>query len=137
MIVGPVEISGARSFTLEEAQAILPVIFRITEGYKDRVADLVERIEKLGGHDPSVVSEIENQVNNLIAQWQLKLQKLGTQPKGLWIADFDAGDGFFCWKYPEAKIEFWHTYHDGFTKRILVSKRKAVPPPVAENPIQL
>jgi hypothetical protein len=41
----------------------------------------------------------------------------------LWIEDFDAGDGYFCWKFPERQIEFWHHYNDGFSKRIRVEER--------------
>lgn len=127
--MGPVEISGARFFTVEEARAILPIVYRITEGYSMRVHELIDKIEKLSGSDTAAaILEIETQVNNLISQWQLKLQKLGAQPKGLWIADFDSGDGYFCWKYPETQLEYWHAYSDGFTKRVHISKRPKPPP---------
>jgi hypothetical protein len=36
------------------------------------------------------------------------------------MADFDNGEGFYCWKYPEIKINHWHGYQDGFSGRILV-----------------
>ena len=43
---------------------------------------------------------------------------LGGQPKGLWLVDFDSGDGFsFCWKYGEEEIAHVHAYDAGFAGR--------------------
>ena len=40
------------------------------------------------------------------------------QIKGMWLADFDAGNGYYCWKFPENEIRFWHGYKDGFSGRV-------------------
>lgn len=122
-----IEINRSDVFTLEEAQELLPVIFRITKQYCQKVDQFIARSEALGIKNEELSSEFENQVSLLVQEWQGKVQKLGAHPKGLWIADFDSGDGYFCWKYPERKIEFWHKYNDGYSKRTLVSElRKPV-----------
>jgi len=118
-----IEINRRDVFTLEEARELLPVVFRITKVYSSKVQALIERLESLGGNNEALVSSLEEQVGQLIQEWQSKVQKLGALPKGLWIADFDSGDGYFCWKYPERSIEFWHRHSDGYSKRIHVSER--------------
>jgi hypothetical protein len=119
-----IEINRRHVFTLDEAQELLPVVFRITKSYSQKVEGLIERLESLGGHNEELVNGLESQVNQLIQDWQNKVQKLGALPKGLWIADFDAGDGYYCWKFPERGIEFWHRYNDGYSKRMRVADRR-------------
>jgi len=31
--------------------------------------------------------------------------------------DFDTGDGFICWKYPELRLGYYHDYTSGFAAR--------------------
>ena len=119
-----VEINRRHVFSLEEAQEVLAVVFRITKSYSQKVDSLIGRLEGLGGSNEELTIAIEAQVSQMIQEWQNKVVKLGAHPKGLWIADFDAGDGYYCWKYPEREIEFWHRYSDGFSKRMLVADRR-------------
>lgn len=118
-----IEINRRSVFSLEEAQELLHVIFRITKMYAEKVEALIGRLDTLPTGNEGLATSLETQVNSLIQEWQTKIQKLGALPKGLWIADFDSGDGYYCWKYPERKIEFWHKYTDGFTKRLRVAER--------------
>ena len=118
-----IEINRRSVFTLAEAQELLPVVFRITKAYSQKVEVLIERLDSLGGSNEGLASSIESEVNSHIQEWQNKVQKLGALPKGLWIADFDSGDGYFCWKFPERGIEFWHKYTDGYSKRVRVIDR--------------
>lgn len=78
---------------------------------------LMKHIEALPDKKSERAQGIEKTINDIIEKWQNKLEKLGTVPKGLWLADFDNGEGYFCWKFPETKISFWHGYHDGFSGR--------------------
>ena len=120
-----VEINRRSVFSLDEARELLPIIYRITKAYSQKVEVLIERLDSMIGQREALVTHIENEVNNLIQEWQSKVQKLGALPKGLWIADFDSGDGYFCWKYPERNVEYWHKYTDGFSKRVHVSERQS------------
>jgi hypothetical protein len=118
-----IEINRTQYFSLEEARELLPIVFRITKNYSSKVQALIERLEGLGSNNEAKVASLEKEVSQSIAEWQSKVQKLGAIPKGLWIADFDSGDGYFCWKFPERSLDFWHGYNDGYTKRVSVAER--------------
>ena len=38
--------------------------------------------------------------------------------KGLWLVDFDSGAGYYCWKYPEPSLDYFHGYEEGFAGRL-------------------
>ena len=113
-----IAIHDKRLFTRETAQELLPLIYHITQSAQKEVRVLASRMESLKGMSGLRAKEIEDEINTLIDRWQQKLIKLGARPKGLWLADFDDGKGYFCWKYPETEITFWHGYNDGFSGRI-------------------
>ena len=115
-----IPLNHKRTFSYEQAQEILPVVYRITEAAQKEVRTLVNRIDSLKGTQNSRVTELEAQVNQIIDGWQQKLVKLGASPKGLWLADFDNGNGYYCWKFPETVISYWHGYNDGFSGRVLI-----------------
>jgi len=52
-----------------------------------------------------------------VKRWMAKMNRLGLVVKGLWLVDFDTGDGYLCWKFPELRIGYFHAYHEGFTQR--------------------
>ena len=117
-------ISRDGVFTLEQARAVLPVIRRITADYSVKVEALMARLESVNLTQIETINRLETEVNELIKAWHEKIKKLGAKPKGLWLIDFDSGDGYFCWKYPETDLAYWHAYDDGFTGRIAVTDRK-------------
>lgn len=118
-----IEINRRSVFSLEEARELLPIVFRITKFYNTKVDELVLRLESIPANNEATITALEDQINSYIQEWQNKVQKLGVMPKGLWIADFDAGDGYFCWKFPERSIEYWHRYEDGYSKRVSVAEK--------------
>ncbi len=114
-----VGINRRSVFSFAEASAVLPVIQRLTKQYSERVQSMIKEIESLLPESTRAAG-LEAQADRLIQDWQAKVQKLGGLPKGMWIVDFDSGDGYFCWKFPEKSIQHWHHYRDGFTKRVLL-----------------
>jgi hypothetical protein len=115
-----VELNRQRFFSLDEARDLLPIVQRITRQHSERVESLISRIESLSTKQNEITERLEAEINSEVQSWQSKLEKLGVHPKGLWVADFDSGDGYFCWKFPEPTIAFWHRYSDGFSGRIPV-----------------
>ncbi len=113
-----------RHFSLEQAQEILPLVYRLTEEASRSAKYLMSCVEALPDKKSARALEIQDQINSLIEKWQNKLERLGAKPKGLWLADFDHGDGYYCWKFPEVKILYKHGYQDGFTGRILISSNE-------------
>lgn len=115
--VSKVGINRQTVFSLEQARDVVAVISSITRSYSRRVDALIDRLDALVGSNETATIAIEAQVDSLIQEWQGKVRKLGALPQGLWIADIDSGDGYFCWKFPEPTVQFWHGYTDGFSKR--------------------
>lgn len=114
-----------RLFTYAEAEEILPLVYRITEDSSKEVKYLMGCVEALQDKHTDASRDLQTRINQIIEKWQNKLERLGLRPKGLWLADFDNGSGYFCWKFPETKILFQHGYQDGFTGRILISEQDA------------
>ncbi len=115
-----------RIFSLEEAKNILPLVHRLTEESFKKVKYLMAYIEALPDKKSDRALEFQSQINTIIEKWQNKLERLGAKPKGLWLADFDHGSGYYCWKFPEVKILYKHGYQDGFTGRILISSNEEI-----------
>ena len=108
-----------RKFTLVEAQEMLPRVRALTERAAQEVDQLSSVIHGLGETDPAralTCTELEA----VVVAWTGQLQGLGLEVKGPWLVDFDNGDGFYCWKYPEVKILHYHGYDEGFAGRMKI-----------------
>ncbi len=110
-------INRKKMFTLEEANLLLPLVIKLTEESSRQVKKLINQLEAYPDKKNENAMALEEKVNKNIELWQSKLEKLGLRPKGLWLCDFDNGGGYFCWKYPENKITFYHGYNEGFSGR--------------------
>src|SRR5688500_18368494 len=103
-------------FTLEEARRLLPQVKDITQHYYDLVE--AQRDTLVDPDDAVEVARVEQRMNELLQEWASAINALGVDVKGLWLADFDSGDGYyFCWKLGEADIEHFHRYETGFAGR--------------------
>ncbi|MDC0980434.1 DUF2203 family protein [Bdellovibrionales bacterium] len=118
-----VDISRHGIFCKKDADQVLLVLSGITAKYSCAVEALITRLETLNSDQTELIKELEGEINSYIKSWHIKVRKLGGEPKGLWLIDFDCGDGYFCWQYPEPEVLFWHGYQDGFSKRISLSER--------------
>ncbi len=108
---------GKRIFTLEEARQVLPIILRMTIESQNIVRELLNQLQAFPQRDDLRIKPLELEIQTHIQKWQTKVESLGAEPKGLWIADFDNGSGYFCWKFPETQISYFHGYDDGFKNR--------------------
>ena len=113
--------SQIKIFSLKQVEDLLPLVYRVTEEYSKDVKYLMACVEAMPDKNSSRCLEIQDEINDHIQKWQNKIERLGGKPKGLWLADFDNGEGYFCWKFPETQIKFHHGYQDGFTGRSLLS----------------
>lgn len=121
---GIVELSTSGAVTIEEANKRALVVHHFTKQLSAKVESLINQLEAYGPSQKSKTEEIEAQIEALINSWNNKVRKLGGEPKGMWLVDFDAGDGYFCWKYPEADIQYWHEYKSGFPGRVSLAERE-------------
>lgn len=110
-------INRKRLFTLEEARELLPLIKRLTQKAVDETEGHLTQLEYLS-QDSSNRKEISDELNHFVNRWVEKVQKLGCEVKGLWLVDFDSGEGdYWCWQYPESDVEFYHSHNEGFSAR--------------------
>lgn len=106
-----------KQFTLPEAQDLLPIIRRVTIDAAKKVETLQNRIKGITP-TPEQHPFYTNNIQKIINRWADKVRRLGAIPKGLWTVDFNNGDGFYCWHYPEGEIEFFHEYNQAFPNRV-------------------
>lgn len=113
-----IEIHQKRQFTLDEARKMLPIVKRITDTAFTQVQTLSTQLSYVS--DEKKRSEVEERVRTTFQEWYEKIRKLGCESKGLWLVDFDNGEGYYCWHYPEEKIDFFHGYFDGYQARVKI-----------------
>ncbi|MFO1462779.1 MAG: DUF2203 domain-containing protein [bacterium] len=116
-----VRIFQNQRFTLEQAEGLLPVIRKITKEAVDQFLILEEKL-KHHQHEAEKWKEIEQEIAAVLNHWSEKILKLGCQPKGIWLVDFDNGEGYYCWRYGDERIQYFHGYHDGFAGRIAINR---------------
>ena len=105
---------GERRWTLEGARAVL-------DDVRSRTARAAERAEALvlerEGLEPDARAEIDARIQALVERWAKEMEALGAEVKGVWLVDFDNGSGYYCWRWPEERLEYFHGYDDGFAGR--------------------
>jgi hypothetical protein len=106
-----------RVFTLSEARALFPLVQRITREAHEELEPVRRRLEALVPGTPDLAAGIETEYESVVRRWMGKMERLGLVVKGLWLVDFDTGDGFLCWRFPELKIGHYHGYQEGFAQR--------------------
>lgn len=106
--------SPPRRFTYAEARALVPEVRRLTASAHAAVDALQAR---LGGPDDA---EIQQHIEREVQGWAQALSALGIEIKGLWLADFDSGAGYYCWRWPEPDLQYYHSYEEGFGGRVRV-----------------
>jgi hypothetical protein len=104
--------TGKRIFTYAEAKALLPLVQQLTEEAHARVERLLGAAAE-GAHT-------KEQAQSIVNAWATEMGSLGLDIKGLWLVDFDNGSGYYCWKHPEASLDYYHTYEEGFAGRVRI-----------------
>jgi hypothetical protein len=111
----PEEGAEKRVFSYDEAAALLPEVRRLTEAAYQRVADL-----GAGTSEGIATAEVEGRIEGIVGAWAQALMEMGIEVKGLWLIDFDNGSGYYCWRYPEESLQFYHSYEEGFRGRMRI-----------------
>ncbi|BDU68811.1 hypothetical protein GETHOR_09120 [Geothrix oryzae] len=116
-----------RIFTLDEARALMPQVKATTEPVYTLAASLAEELSQAEDAKDEARSEaLRERLQVLVQSWQQSMQDLEAEVKGLWLVDFDSGDGYWCWAYPEEALDHWHSYEGGFRSRVPVDQRPGV-----------
>lgn len=109
-------LQDTRVFSLAEAQALFPLVRGITQRAAEALAPVQRQLKVLPRRSPELQAA-EERYQTLVNGWVNKMRRLGLVVKGLWLVDFDTGDGYLCWKYPELKLGHYHGYDEGFAGR--------------------
>jgi hypothetical protein len=109
-----VERPGERRWSLEGARAVLPDVRERTERAVLETDALVRARASASGE---AVQAIEARIQAVVLRWAREVEALGAEPKGVWLVDFDNGSGYYCWRWPEPALQYFHGYEEGFAGR--------------------
>ena len=133
-----------KTFTLEEAQSLLPVLEsllkraiegkRAAQEVEERLSELGRRIYLTGGMrvDVAAVAKQRAEMESHLQQVRETVSEIDSI--GVQVKDLDAGLLDFpckvddqvvllCWRMGETAIEHWHTLEDGFKGRKPLDER--------------
>lgn len=133
-----------RVFTLDEANAALPLVRAIVADWVRLSQEVVDRRQRVamlnsgraGSRDvySEELAQIEEELekdNDKLREYIAELTELGVEPKDplAGLVDFPAlKDGrpvYLCWKLGEPCVEFWHELDGGFRGRQPVTDETA------------
>jgi hypothetical protein len=107
---------GEKRWTLDGARELLPDV-------RARTARAVEEAEALAAERARLAADgperqaVETRLATVVSRWAREIEALGAEVKGLWLVDFDSGGGYYCWQWPEERLEYYHGYEAGFAGR--------------------
>jgi hypothetical protein len=105
---------ASRAWTLEAARAMLPEVRRRTERAVTDVEALLAERERAEGTGRAA---LERRIQEAVSRWAREMEALGVEVKGPWLIDFDSGAGYYCWRWPEPELAWFHGYDEGFAGR--------------------
>lgn len=109
--------TGRRIFTYEEARELLPAVRKRTREAIEALAEAGVGGDEESEEGPRVV---EQTAARILEEWARDVTALGIEVKGPWLVDFDCGGGYWCWRWPEEGLEFFHGYEEGFAGRVRI-----------------
>ena len=98
-------------FSYQRAAALLPEVRQLTEQAIVRVDEARQGEGEAGAQE---------QLQSVVTGWADAMVDRGLAVKGLWLVDFDNGSGYYCWRYPETGLEYFHSYEEGFRGRMRI-----------------
>ena len=112
-------MESERRWSLEAARAMLAEV-------RERTAVVVPEVDELLAERDELDEEseereaLEIRIRDLVSGWVRAMEALGLEVKGLWLVDFDNGSGYYCWRWPEEDLAYFHGYDDGFDGRVRI-----------------
>lgn len=109
----------ATTFSLDQARELLPEVKHLTADAVRQAELLAAQLQGMPEDDPEFRT-LTLALKDVVERWIDQVQALGLEPKGLWLVDFDNGQGYYCWSYPEPGISHYHGYDEGFAGRMSI-----------------
>ena len=111
---------GSRSWSLATARAVMSEVRRLTAAAVDAVEVLEARQDEVGAGNDAARVALEQELSRAVSAWVRAMEALGVEVKGRWLIDFDNGRGYYCWRWPEERLEYYHGYEEGFAGRVRI-----------------
>ena len=155
--MSPDEYVPAKVFTVDEANARLPLVRVIVKDLMQLAAEVTDRKDRLGmlarGKSSSsadvyqaevdqIEQELEKDTEKLNGYLQ-ELLELGVEPKSALdgLVDFPAMiDGklaYLCWKFDEPEVLYWHALDAGFAGRQSLTADSVAGPDVSDGMLDI
>lgn len=103
--------SDTRFFSLVEAESLLPVVQKLTRRAVIELEPIQLSYRKHLDCDPRK-SQLALDYERVVRSWIRHMERLGLVVRSLWKVDFDTGDGYLSWRYPELRLGFFVDLHD-------------------------
>ncbi len=113
-------MSDRRLFTYREALESFPRVRQRTHTAVRQVEALYNSLQSRQEAEERS-EEIQAEIERIVDEWMQEIVAMGCEVKGLWLVDWDSGDGYYCWRYPEETIAYFHSYEDGFAGRVPIA----------------
>jgi hypothetical protein len=109
-----------RTFTYEEALESFPRVRKRTAAAVSQVESLVNQVRSRQ-EMANRKEELDSAIQAIVQRWAADVAAFGCEVKGLWLVDWDSGDGYYCWRYPEESLSHFHAYDEGFAGRVPIN----------------
>ena len=106
-------------FSLDQARELLPRVRHMTADAVRRAEILAAQLHAVNEDEPEHAT-LSAALRDVVNGWAEEVHALGLEAKGLWLVDFDNGEGYYCWCYPEETVAHYHTYEEGFGGRMRI-----------------
>ena len=103
-----------REWTLAGAREMMPEVRRRTATAVDEVESLSDDADSA---DEDTRRTARERIDEIASRWVREMEALGVEVKGAWLVDFDNGSGYYCWKWPEERLEHFHGHDESFARR--------------------
>lgn len=104
-------------YTLSEATKLLPLVKKITGAQREALEPWQTKLDRMLSNDPRR-PVIEREYERLVSAWRGKIGRVGARAAGLWVVEFDVGDGVLSWRYPELQIAHFVAESDTIRRRL-------------------
>lgn len=108
--------SANKLFSLQEARGLVTLVCSITQKHQTELTPLQYRLNRMLANDPRRKA-LEQQYELVVSRWRHKITLLGARVAGLWVVEFDVGEGALSWRYPELSLAYFREAEQPLSQR--------------------